>query len=284
MEISIFLFSKYIFRHLFLRKNSYSLLIKSSEILLLKRLISNQVSHLIENIPQTDSIDVNLKFISDEEQFQKAVNQTFGRFFTHKELKLSYLNNLTNSSSNTIINPNFELNATIQSSTDHRFKAHQLQLQKQYALNQQNPRTDSNGSNTTSSSISNTNCNTKNSLEQEINFFNILNGSKKQQTNFKNSLTSQQYLQLQQYIEQNNISALSPSDSSNDEWSGGVTKQQISASNFGVSQYDEVSVNQVVSKMHHQIISPAQSNESSSSNGQSQWHNGKLKIKGLKLI
>jgi len=239
---------------------------------LLKRLISNQVSHLIENIPQTDSIDVNLKFISDEEQFQKAVNQTFGRFFTHKELKLSYLNNLTNSSSNTIINPNFELNATIQSSTDHRFKAHQLQLQKQYALNQQNPRTDSNGSNTTSSSSSNTNSN----QEQELNFFNILNASKKQQTNFINSLTSQQYLQLQQYIEQNNISALSPSDSSNDEWSGGVTKQQVSASNFGVSQYDEVSVNQVVSKMHHQVISPAQSNESSSSNGQSQWHNGKL--------
>jgi hypothetical protein len=193
MEISrIFLSSKYIFRNFFFKKISYSLLINSSEILLLKRLISNQVSHLIENIPQTDSIDVNLKFISDEEQFKKAVNQTFGRFFTHKELKLSYLNNLTNSSSNTIINPNFELNAT--------------------------------------------------------------------------------------------IAALSPSDSSNDERSGGVTRQQVSASNFGVSQYDEVSVNQVVSKMHHQILSPAQSNESSSSNGQSQWHNGKLKTMELKLI
>ena len=244
--------------------------------MLLKRLISNQVNNLIENIPQTDNVDVNLKFISDQDQFQKAINQTFGRFFTLKELKLSYLNNLTNSSSNTIINANTELNSSsMHNSIDNRLKANQQQLQKQYALHQQNPRTDSNGSNMTSSSVSNTNSNSNNNLEQEFQLLNMLNTSKKQQqANFISSLTTQQFLQLQQYLEQNHLSTLSPSDSSNDEWFSGMGKQQVSSTNFGSSQYDEISVNQVASKMH-QAISPAQSIESSSSNGHSQWQNGK---------
>ena len=233
------------------------------------------MNHLIENIPQTDNVDVNLKFISDEEQFQKAINQTFGRFFTLKELKLSYLNNLTNSSSNTIINPNAELNCSnMQTSIENRLKVHQLQLQKHYALNQQNPRTDSNGSNVTSSSVSNTNSSSINNLEQDFQLLNMLNISKKQQqANFISGLTSQQFIQLQQYIEQNNVATLSPSDSSNDEWFGSAGKQ-VSSTNFGTSQYDDVSLSQVASKMH-QAISPAQSIESSSSNGQSQWQNGK---------
>ncbi len=240
--------------------------------MLLKRLISNQVNNLIESIPQTDNVDVNLKFISDQDQFQRAINQTFGRFFTLKELKLSYLNNLTNSSSNTIINANAELNSSnMQNSIDNRLKTNQQQLQKQYALHQQNPRTDSNGSNITSSSVSNTN----NNLEQEFQLLNMLNISKKQQqANFISSLTTQQFLQLQQYLEQNHLSTLSPSDSSNDEWFSGMGKQQVSSTNFGSSQYEEISVNQVASKMH-QAISPAQSIESSSSNGNSQWQNGK---------
>jgi hypothetical protein len=230
------------------------------------------VNNLIESIPQTDNVDVNLKFISDQDQFQRAINQTFGRFFTLKELKLSYLNNLTNSSSNTIINANAELNSSnMQNSIDNRLKTNQQQLQKQYALHQQNPRTDSNGSNITSSSVSNTN----NNLEQEFQLLNMLNISKKQQqANFISSLTTQQFLQLQQYLEQNHLSTLSPSDSSNDEWFSGMGKQQVSSTNFGSSQYEEISVNQVASKMH-QAISPAQSIESSSSNGNSQWQNGK---------
>jgi hypothetical protein len=76
----------------------------SSEILLLKKLISNQINHLIETVPQTDNIDTNLKFLSDQQQFQNALNATFGRFCTPKEFKLTYLSNLTNTSNNTLTN------------------------------------------------------------------------------------------------------------------------------------------------------------------------------------
>lgn len=71
----------------------------SSEILLLKKSIVNQIKHLSNTMPQIDSLDTNLKFVTDEKRFEKVVQETFGRFCTQKELKQTYLNNLQNSAS-----------------------------------------------------------------------------------------------------------------------------------------------------------------------------------------
>ncbi|CAF0717899.1 unnamed protein product [Brachionus calyciflorus] len=69
------------------------------EILLLKKSIINQIKYLTNTMPQLDSFDMALKFVSNEHLFVKSVQETFGRFYTQKELKQNYLNNLQNSSS-----------------------------------------------------------------------------------------------------------------------------------------------------------------------------------------
>lgn len=43
--------------------------------------------------------DLNVRFMSDERRFEKSLVDTFGRFYTHKELKQNYWNSLTNLSS-----------------------------------------------------------------------------------------------------------------------------------------------------------------------------------------
>ena len=65
----------------------------SPEILLLKNLISNQLRYLTDNLPEVYKIDINLKFHSDKNQFEKAVNENYGRFITDKENKeqVSYI-------------------------------------------------------------------------------------------------------------------------------------------------------------------------------------------------
>ena len=42
---------------------------------------------LTNSIPLTDSVDINLKFLTDEKRFEKAITDSFGRFQTLKELK-----------------------------------------------------------------------------------------------------------------------------------------------------------------------------------------------------
>ena len=42
---------------------------------------------LTNNLPIIDNVDVNLKFLTDEQRFEKCVQDTFGRFQTQKELK-----------------------------------------------------------------------------------------------------------------------------------------------------------------------------------------------------
>ena len=61
--------------------------ILSIEILLLKQLIVNQVCYLTDNLPLTDNVDVNLRFLTDQKRFEKAITETFGRFQTQKEFK-----------------------------------------------------------------------------------------------------------------------------------------------------------------------------------------------------
>ena len=55
--------------------------------MLLKHLIVNQINNLVQNLPRTDNIDISLRFDSDEKKFEKAIRETFGRFYTQKELK-----------------------------------------------------------------------------------------------------------------------------------------------------------------------------------------------------
>ncbi|RNA13251.1 brain tumor -like [Brachionus plicatilis] len=64
------------------------------EILLLKKSIINQIKHLTSTMPQMDGPDFTLKFVTDEQQFERSVRESFGRFFSHKELKQSYFNSL----------------------------------------------------------------------------------------------------------------------------------------------------------------------------------------------
>ena len=56
---------------------------------MLKHLIVNQVCYLTDNLPLTDNVDANLKFLTDQKRFEKAIGDTFGRFQTQKELKQS---------------------------------------------------------------------------------------------------------------------------------------------------------------------------------------------------
>ena len=74
------------------------------EILLLKKSIINQIKYLTSTMPQMDGIDLSLKFVTDEEQFEKSVCESFGRFFSQKELKQNYLNSLQNGAQNALYN------------------------------------------------------------------------------------------------------------------------------------------------------------------------------------
>ena len=240
-------------------------------------MIIDQIRHLINTLPQTESIDVNLKFVSDEKQFQKAIDDTFGRFYTHKELKMNYLNNLTNntSSNNTIINTTSESNGNISAmKTAQKIQ----QLQKQYSLQSQQLQQQQQIQHTTAN---------VNNVEQEWLMMNMLNAAKKQQQqqttkigqqaaqsedNLLASLSQQQLIQLQQYLQQqtsNSQMALSPSDSTNDDWLTNIVKlPSVSSVGGGANgAFDDPAQKTTL----HPAISPAQSSGSSSSNSQSQW-------------
>jgi hypothetical protein len=251
----------------------------SSEILLLKKLISNQINHLIETVPQTDNIDTNLKFLSDQQQFQNALNATFGRFCTPKEFKLTYLSNLTNTSNNTLTNltqTEFQqheqsLNQAPKKTIDQQVQMQKIQqLQKQYTMFSQSERTHTDS---TGSSISN--------VEQEWNSISNLTvnpNKKQQQQNFLSSLSPQQIIQLQQYLQQNKQSTISPSESTstNDEWMNGksISNTGLVCNNAHYTglQFDEA-LNQV-SKMQL-AISPSESTGSASSSSGGGGGNGR---------
>lgn len=57
----------------------------SQEILLNKRLVVSQTKNLFANMPQIDDVDINLRFMTDEKRFERAVNDFFGRFYPFKE-------------------------------------------------------------------------------------------------------------------------------------------------------------------------------------------------------
>ena len=97
----------------------------SSEILLLKKLIVDQIRGVITNMPRTDNVDISLKFVSDQGRFERAIKETFGRFYTQKEIKQNYLNNLTNN------NSSYNLQQQQQQ------QQQQIQLQQKSALTQQ---------------------------------------------------------------------------------------------------------------------------------------------------
>lgn len=98
-----------------------------SEILLMKNLIVNQLRFLMENLPTMYSVDVNLKFNSDQEQFEKAIRENFGRFSTDKEIKQQMLNHLTSEK---------QLNQQQQTSNTFITKQQMQQLQKQLEMQQ----------------------------------------------------------------------------------------------------------------------------------------------------
>jgi len=100
-----------------------------SEVSLLRNLIVNQFNFLVNNIPLTESIDVNLKFQSDEKRFEKAIHETFGRFLTQKEIRTNYFNTLTSSSSQ---NENLMLSGKLNNE-----QARLQQIQKQLEQQQQ---------------------------------------------------------------------------------------------------------------------------------------------------
>jgi hypothetical protein len=50
-------------------------------------MIVNQIKLLINTLPRTDSIDISLKFASNDSLFEKSLRETFGKFYTQKELK-----------------------------------------------------------------------------------------------------------------------------------------------------------------------------------------------------
>ena len=54
---------------------------------MLKSQIVNQLRHLTNNLPAVHDMDINLKFYKEQSLFQKAVQETYGRFITDKELK-----------------------------------------------------------------------------------------------------------------------------------------------------------------------------------------------------
>lgn len=97
----------------------------ATEILLMKRAIMNQIRFLINSLPPNNkysclllslfflfsysliclmilphksldsALDLNIRFVNDERRFEKSLVDTFGRFYTHKEIKQNYWNSLT---------------------------------------------------------------------------------------------------------------------------------------------------------------------------------------------
>jgi len=112
----------------------------STEILMLKHLIVNQVCYLTDNLPLTDNVDANLKFLTDQKRFEKAIGDTFGRFQTQKELKQSYLNNLTASTSQneSLMLASKSMNMTVNALNADNQRLNQIQnIQKQIEIQQQ---------------------------------------------------------------------------------------------------------------------------------------------------
>lgn len=99
-----------------------------SEILLLKNLIVNRLRFLIDNLPMVYNVDVNLKFHTERNRFEKAIFDTFGKLLTEKELKQRLLNQLTNEPS---------MNSNDVQQQQQRMQQIQ-QLQKQYDIQQLN--------------------------------------------------------------------------------------------------------------------------------------------------
>ena len=50
-------------------------------------MIATQIKQLINNSPLVDNVDINLKFLTDRNLFERAVTEAYGRFITQKELK-----------------------------------------------------------------------------------------------------------------------------------------------------------------------------------------------------
>ena len=58
------------------------------EVLLVKRVISEQIAHLLASVPRVDSLDVSLKFVAVEQALlDRFVRENMGQFFSQKELK-----------------------------------------------------------------------------------------------------------------------------------------------------------------------------------------------------
>ncbi len=110
--------------------------------MLLKRSIVNQIKNLMNNLPQTDCIDVSLKFGTDEKQFERAIRDIYGRFLTQKEIKKNYLNNLTimsNSASSCSILDLQQRPATAPNTAQLQTQLLQLQHHAQQLKQQQRP-------------------------------------------------------------------------------------------------------------------------------------------------
>lgn len=84
------------------------------------------------------TLDLNIRFGSDESRFERALVDTFGRFYTQKEIKHSYLNNLANMS-NAMLNGSGSANSLIAADRDRdslNFQQQQQQ-QQQFSISRQ---------------------------------------------------------------------------------------------------------------------------------------------------
>ena len=83
------------------------------------------------------TLDLNIRFGSDESRFERALVDTFGRFYTQKEIKHSYLNNLANMS-NAMLNGSGSANSLIATDRDRdSLNYQQQQQQQQFSISRQ---------------------------------------------------------------------------------------------------------------------------------------------------
>jgi hypothetical protein len=80
------------------------------------------------------TLDLDIRFGSDESRFERALVDTFGRFYTQKEIKHSYLNNLANMS-NAMLNGSGSANSLI--AADRDSLNFQQQQQQQFSISRQ---------------------------------------------------------------------------------------------------------------------------------------------------
>ena len=81
------------------------------------------------------TLDLDIRFGSDESRFERALVDTFGRFYTQKEIKHSYLNNLANMS-NAMLNGSGSANSLIAADRD-SLNFQQQQQQQQFSISRQ---------------------------------------------------------------------------------------------------------------------------------------------------